>query len=842
MKLYESNLTCPECGRFIKNIPDDSYAFKKNKDFKLFEGVCSYCYFQSYYDFHINNAKLFDSMGLSPHVPEPYYYFDDFINEYRLDKIPNQLEIYDSRFQMEYRKYFEVKFFREYLTPEDNFESLANKIYCVKSKGICLFDELYGIRTENNLAVIFFKRLDKNFIHINGGINTELEFYLHKEIFDSFKLITLEDYIYKYKSCKILERLDNNDVYINKAIRIKNEALKKFNIDNNTFDLEYKQITKRDFILKSLLNNEENNEEDSFPEEFDEIDFLKNFIFTDIRKKFDKNSGFRYSLRNNNLSIEQKIAVFNNYLTYVEAIREGIFIVEGQKDLQINLSDLGIAYYTKTWELDFANSINESYILFEGWQLTDNEQYLSKSLDKINKHFQEHLLDKISWLGGKKPNNYLAENLNLLESFKRLCGYYTFFNEKFGTEIKELQLKGAFKNFTQIKLKKTRYSILLSDDLEANLIVLLADMIEPGILYREIIKKYINKLESIEHNPPHELIIEIRELYHEFLGVFEKMIYILYKSKSTFEDLIKNENNEIDLTKYIVNIINQISERIVHLNNQETIQNSDLLDLFEFKKDQFSLIPIGIENYTVLESIENLLNSLHKLLIEKLSERPDLNAVVKELESELGEAICNKLGENLKTLATAEYLYKIFVLDSSNDDEYRDYSCISILYYKALETSLNHLIYKPYIDQHFSSNKDWDFVSSQPFSDYFPVSDTTKFKKYYFYKENTTGNFFLSNELTLGNMGNFLRLRRNNNPSQLISFFSDIVKPHTNLVNELRWLSTNILAVKDNRNNAAHGGSIISKTQVIQDKQNVFLIDSAIRYKKILIRLLNILG
>ncbi|MEM5632065.1 hypothetical protein AAHH69_23565 [Bacillus toyonensis] len=123
------------------------------------------------------------------------------------------------------------------------------------------------------------------------------------------------------------------------------------------------------------------------------------------------------------------------------------------------------------------------------------------------------------------------------------------------------------------------------------------------------------------------------------------MIYILYKSKSTFEDLIKNENNEIDLTKYIVNIINQISERIVHLNNQETIQNSDLLDLFEFKKDQFSLIPIGIENYTVLESIENLLNSLHKLLIEKLSERPDLNAVVKELESELGEAICNKLGK-----------------------------------------------------------------------------------------------------------------------------------------------------------------------------------------------------
>ncbi len=38
MKLYESNLTCPECGRFIKNIPDDSYAFKKIKTLNYLKG------------------------------------------------------------------------------------------------------------------------------------------------------------------------------------------------------------------------------------------------------------------------------------------------------------------------------------------------------------------------------------------------------------------------------------------------------------------------------------------------------------------------------------------------------------------------------------------------------------------------------------------------------------------------------------------------------------------------------------------------------------------------------------------------------------------------------------
>lgn len=840
MKLYESNIYCPKCRRVIRNIPDDSFALKKNKDLNILDEVCSYCYFKGYFDFHINNAKLFDSLDLSPHLIESYYYFDDFIKEYRLDKVPNELECYDSDVQMEFRKYFEVNFFREELTDSDNFESLANKNHSLKNKGICLFNELYGIETENNLAIIFFKTLDKGFIHINGGINTELEFYLHKEIFDFFKLITLEDYIYKYKSCIILEELERNDFYLEEAVKIKNEALKKFNINNDSFDIEYNRLTKRDFILKSLLFADENNEEHSFSEEYNEIDFLKDLIFSDIRKKLDKNGGFRHSLRDSNLPVEQRREIFKNYLTYVEAIRKGFFIFEGQKDLEIDLSDLGIAYYTKTWELDFGNSINEAYILFEGWKLTNDEQHLIACLDRINNYFNGHLTDKFSRLGVKKPINYLKTNLNLLESFERINEYYNFFNEKFGTEIKKLQLKGAFKNFTQIKLKKTRYSIFLTDDLEANLIVVLADMIEPGILYRELIRSYIEKLEGIEQNPPYELITEISELYHLFSWVFDKMINILYKSKSSFEDIVKGTNDEVDLIVYIVNILNHITERIVYLNNQETIQNSELLDLFDFKKDQFAMIPVGIENTEIIESIENLLNSLQKLLVEKLSKRPDLKTVFKELELELGVENCEKLGDNLKTLATAEYLYKLFVLDSSSVEDDRDYSCISILYYKALETALNELLYKPYINRHFSTNRNFNFISSQSFFDYFPVSDIQNFKKYYFYKDYNSSNFLLSNELTLGNMGNFLKLRRNA-PVNLISYLSEIINPSINLYNEFRELSTNILAVKNNRNNAAHGGSIINKNQVIEDKKNIFYIDNAILCRKVLIKLLDIL-
>lgn len=36
MKLYKSNLTCTKCKRIVKNIPNDTYAFKRNDNIKLF--------------------------------------------------------------------------------------------------------------------------------------------------------------------------------------------------------------------------------------------------------------------------------------------------------------------------------------------------------------------------------------------------------------------------------------------------------------------------------------------------------------------------------------------------------------------------------------------------------------------------------------------------------------------------------------------------------------------------------------------------------------------------------------------------------------------------------------
>ncbi|WP_379969116.1 hypothetical protein [Ectobacillus sp. sgz5001026] len=838
MKLYESKITCPKCNKRIRNIPNDSYAFKKNSNYKIFEDVCSYCYFQGYLDYYLNNAKLFDTLGLSPHVIKPYFVLNNITNKYRLVTIPNELKGFDTNIQSMYRMYFELNSFRDILTSDDNFETLAYRIFSLKNKGIYLFDELFGIETENNLAVIFYKYHDKDYIHINGGINTDNEMYLQKEILDSFKLITLEDYIYKYQSCKYLENLNDGDFYSKEAYRIKSEALNKFNIEITFFDSEYKNLTKRDVHLNYLIEDENSIDYKDVNEDGDIYKQLKSFIFKDFKETF---SGFVHSLRRNDLPFEQKLEVFNKYLSYVDTIRNGKYICEG---LHTPLDlDPGITLILKREGLDYNNSINEAYILFEGWKLTDDDHYLEQSFDRINIYFQEHILENLYTLVQDVPTKSYDNGLNIIESIERICNYFTFFNQNFGSEIKNLQLKATFKKFTELRLKETRYSSLLSDDLETNLIIFLAKMIEPGVLFREIITSYIDKLENSKLGTPRELILEIKELRHLFIGVFEeKIIDILYQSKSTFENLIKNEKDEDSLSLYIVHYLDRITERIVYLKNKEQIQNNEILELFDFKRFQFAFIPKGIENYKVVDSVENLLNSLQELLIDKISKRPELNIVIKNLELELGRNICDRLGGNLKTLATAEYLYNLFVLGSSTEkDEFKDYSCISILYYKALESFLNKFLFEPYINKHFSTNKDFSYISSQCIFDYFPVPNKQDLKSHYFYK-NRSGNYYLSNKLALGNIGHFLKLEEDKpNPKYLIAFLNDIIKPSKNVVKEFNGLSTNILGVKNNRNNAAHGGNIINKNQAIQDKKNVFFLDNTVNCKKILIRLLNIL-
>ena len=97
------------------------------------------------------------------------------------------------------------------------------------------------------------------------------------------------------------------------------------------------------------------------------------------------------------------------------------------------------------------------------------------------------------------------------------------------------------------------------------------------------------------------------------------------------------------------------------------------------------------------EEIEAVGNIISDLVIKNISEDTTASDVNTELEAELGNAKKVLPESCYKTLYTAEYLYHFYV-KNEEAKELMDYSCISALYYQALEGAYNKLIYSGYIE------------------------------------------------------------------------------------------------------------------------------------------------
>ena len=97
------------------------------------------------------------------------------------------------------------------------------------------------------------------------------------------------------------------------------------------------------------------------------------------------------------------------------------------------------------------------------------------------------------------------------------------------------------------------------------------------------------------------------------------------------------------------------------------------------------------------EEIESVGNIISDLVIKNISEDTTTSDVNTVLEAELGVAKKILPESCYKTLYTAEYLYHFYV-KNEEAKELMDYSCISALYYQALEGAYNKLIYSGYIE------------------------------------------------------------------------------------------------------------------------------------------------
>ena len=124
------------------------------------------------------------------------------------------------------------------------------------------------------------------------------------------------------------------------------------------------------------------------------------------------------------------------------------------------------------------------------------------------------------------------------------------------------------------------------------------------------------------------------------------------------------------------------------------------------------------------------------------------------------------------------------------------------------------------------------------YNNYLPGS-LDNIKKYYYYWDNEDRLYKLVNDLTIGSMAKFLLKVKN--VRFLKEFMGTVLRKDVDVLGEIQKFGRELYLIKDNRNDAAHGGTIINSEKVQEDKKNVFILEQATEYKRLLYKLLDIL-
>lgn len=234
-----------------------------------------------------------------------------------------------------------------------------------------------------------------------------------------------------------------------------------------------------------------------------------------------------------------------------------------------------------------------------------------------------------------------------------------------------------------------------------------------------------------------------------------------------------------------------------------------------------------------MELVDELSNAISSVLQKRVedNEAEGLRAAKKKIEEELGQNRVRILNPGIiQVLSTAEYLYDKFIEDKDPIKGF-DYSCISAMYYQALEKTYNYLMYSGYIDE-LNKDKSGDLSSiiNHKAYGYFPDHGKRYLKKIKNKKivEKTCmyGDFEVLLKFLL-NIGKCNCNDVTHYKEYLYNTFGWNTEVLDNkglppkIADKIETLYKGIKITRDRRNNASHGGIIINYDTAREDKDFV---------------------
>ncbi len=346
----------------------------------------------------------------------------------------------------------------------------------------------------------------------------------------------------------------------------------------------------------------------------------------------------------------------------------------------------------------------------------------------------------------------------------------------------------------------------------------------------EILKQYVKKLKQIRETiekaysqmdyPQLEL-----EEYRKEKGYDTEII----ADKERKEEKIRNAQTNETLISSLEEIV-------------EAVKNQDIKHLFEAK----NRIRIKIADCPECEAKEQLAERIDLIVAELCKAFVNCCEKNADVFDETKSSLVRLLGEHsmrlppnaLNTLTTAEMLYNKYAIAENAIKEYAekgfDYSSISALYYQAFEEAYNEMIWKPYADwinQQLDETADDPSIINKLYWEYLPGSKENV-DKYYFPKIGSQKED-PRRVVTYCVFGTFYHLlnvvsKQSTAPtfrewfSRLAGYdrVTDMLEDKE-FMNVLGGFKDTVYKATPNRNNASHGGSIISKEQCCQDKRTV---------------------
>jgi len=496
-------------------------------------------------------------------------------------------------------------------------------------------------------------------------------------------------------------------------------------------------------------------------------------------------------------------------------------------------------YFYMLHEIIYKYSIETVYLLYTLWRITKDKKDLKRFLESAGAYITTNF-ESFSEIYKEMHFDIKIENLIIEKKINIIC----FWLYHIADIVDDLMDQYSKMNWITPRDRILDLEIITTQ-------ISRFEMFQKNFIYYNLDEKTVTKRAFAEHG--YSLWVKSVDLFHmckdvlrilnqnnncletyrlnpsEILDYFEKISHITeyYKNllfeHNTFYDNKREKFNAIKLEAEEKNAT-IIRDSIDDILQVTSFILDDNIDGLMYAKQKFiQRISRFISNDQII-LLDKYTDEIAKKIKNSIQNEEDYDEIYYQIRSDFNQYnkdILQHYNGILDSLASAEFLYEKYLKEKNANSNF-DYSCISIMYYMSLEDFLNKIVYTPYAENILAPNK----------RDALGPNNKKYAKNISYFRNGKT----IRRTCELGPIGHLLKDIKEE------QYFLEYIEknfPNSNL-NLINEFGDKIIKISPKRNNAAHGGNIITYDEAFSDKLNVYEKDDIEQFRGLIKELLKL--